>query len=423
MNVRSEGVVIVGGGAGGLELAIRLAKAGHKDVLLIDRSATHVWKPRLHELAAGFRRGEVDELDYAGLAEHWGFGFERGELADIDPEARTLTLAEWREDDGRVRMPGRCIGYQAVVLAIGGVTPDMGVEGVLEHALMLDSEADAERLFERFSTGLLAHRAGQRSDPFHIAIVGSGATGVELAGLLATEARASSLAPRECQPRVKVTLLEATDTFMPGMEDEVRQSIRKRLLNVGIDIHTEQQVSRVDRDRLTTDGGDEFPADLTIWAAGRVGPPVADSIDALATNKKRQWRVKPTLQSVDSDHVFALGDCSVIDDEPAPPTAQAASEQAEHLAKELPRFLAGETPAPFVYEDKGTLLSLGEAGSVGEVKGWFADDVQLRGRLARAAYQGLQRQHQFILLGPLKGTAEALSDVLGRSVGPRLKIH
>ncbi|MBN8414386.1 NAD(P)/FAD-dependent oxidoreductase [Halomonas cupida] len=423
MNTRSEGIVIVGGGAGGLELAIRLAKAGHKDVLLMDRDATHVWKPRLHELAAGFTRASVDELDYAGLAQQWGFRFEQGELADVDAGHKRFTLAPWKDDNGRVLVAERQLSYDALVLALGGVTPDMGVDGVLDNAFLLDSERDAERLYRHFSAGLLARRSQGCSDPYHVAIVGTGATGVELAGLLATEARASSMAPKEIQPEVKVTLLEATDTFMPGMDDEVRHVVQARLQEAGVDIHTAQQVNAVSAQRVTTEGGQSFPADMTIWAAGRVGPSLASRMKGLAVNDKRQWIVRPSLQAMDNDAVFALGDCSWIEESPAPPTAQAASEQAEHLARELPRYLAGDDPVPFRYEDKGTLLSLGEAGSVGTLRGVFADDITLRGRLARAAYQGLQRQHQFLLLGPWKGAAEAVSDAFGRSVGPRLKVH
>src|SRR5699024_5562078 len=122
---------------------------------------------------------------------------------------------------------------------------------------------------------------------------------------------------------------------------------------------------RVAGDMVETKAGDRFPADLTVWTTGRVGPPVADAIDALATNKKRQWLVRPTLQSTNEDTVFALGDCAYLQDDPAPPTAQAASEQAEHLAVQVPRYLAGDAPTAFEFKDKGTLLSLGDAGALG----------------------------------------------------------
>ena len=96
-------IVIVGGGAGGAELSVRLAKAGQSDVLLIDQSQTHVWKPRLHEVAGGARRNEIKAYDYKQLAQDWGFTFEQGELTDLDHSARRLTLAapqciqRWRQ--------------------------------------------------------------------------------------------------------------------------------------------------------------------------------------------------------------------------------------------------------------------------------------------------------------------------------------
>src|SRR5699024_8902883 len=155
---------------------------------------------------------------------------------------------------------------------------------------------------------------------------------------------------------------------------------------------------------------------------GRVGPPVADDIEALATNKKRQWQVRTTLQSVDHDAIFAFGDCSYIVDDPAPPTSQAANEQAEHLATELPRFLSGETPAAFEFKDKGTLMALGAAGNVGKIRGMLSKDLQVRGRLAGAAYRGLQRQHQFRLLGTTRGLAAVCSDLF-RKAGPQLKVY
>lgn len=423
MTNHSHPIVIVGGGAGGLELAVRLAAKGYSDLLLIDSGQTHVWKPRLHEMAAGMRGGEVDALDYAGLASYWGFAFERGTLSDVDPETRTLTLASMADSNNQTTVPGRRIGYQVLVLALGGVTPDMGIDGVLDHAFLLDRQNDAQALFQHYSVGLLARaHARDATTPYRVVVVGSGLTGVELSAHLSTDAVCADLAPAEQLPEIRLTLLEATDTFMGSMNDEVRQSVAERLRDIGIEIRTGQQVSRVSADTVETEADESFPADLVVWATGRVGPPVADDIQALPTNKKRQWQVHTTLQSLAHDAVFALGDCSCIQDNPAPPTAQVASEQAEHLATEIPRFLEGDTPGRFQFKDQGTLLSLGDAGSVGKLRGRFSDDLQVRGRLARAAYRGLQRQHQFRLLGVGPGVAATLSDLFHKS-GPQLKVY
>jgi NADH dehydrogenase len=293
---------------------------------------------------------------------------------------------------------------------------------VLDYAMMLDFGIDAEALFRRFSAGLLASSL-PGGGPFRVVIVGSGATGVELASYLVTDSLCAAIAPHSAAPEIQVTILEASDTFMPGVADEVREAVTHRLGKAGIEMKTGQQVNQISVDEVTTGDGNRFPADLAVWATGRVGPPVAGRIEALATNKKQQWIVRPTLQATASDAVFALGDCSYIEDNPVPPTAQAASEQAEHLARQLPQYLADAKPEPFEFKDKGTLLSLGEAGAIGSMRGFFSSDFQVRGRLARAAYRGLQRQHQYLLLGPVKGTAEVISDVFGRKVGPHLKVY
>lgn len=440
-STNSGDIVIVGGGAGGLELAVRLAKAGHEDVLLIDRETTHVWKPRLHEVAAGLGRRQVDELGYAGLAEQWGFRYECGTLESIDSQQRQITLAAMTSDTDSTcdEVPTRIKGYRQLVLALGGVTPDMGVEGVLEHACLLDSPADAERIAERYSRGLLAHHTRTADatdekamlDPYRVVIVGSGATGVELAAYLAGEGRSAheSRTPdarsRESSD-VEITILEATDTFMPGVSQELRDAIHQRLVTEGINIELSRQVAKVSDTCVVTGEGEEaetLAADLVVWAAGRVGPAIVEKMEGLASNKKRQWQVTAGLECLDHDDIFALGDCCCIEGDPVPPTAQVASEQAEFLAEELPRRQKGEPAQDFVFKDSGTLLSLSNAGSVGELSGKWAQDLQVRGRFARAAYHGLQRQHQFLLLGNVKGTTEMISDVFRRSMGPHLKVH
>lgn len=423
MDTRSHRIVIVGGGAGGLELAVRLAADDQKDVLLIDSEQTHIWKPRLHEMAAGMRRGQVDELDYAGLASQRGFAFERGTLADVDPQAATITLAALAGANGRTPVAERRIGYETLVLALGGVTPDLGTEGVLDHAILLDRASDAERLFQSYSTGLLARAVKAGDEPYHVVIVGSGLTGVELSAHLATDAICADLSPATALPDIRVTILEGSDTFMGGMEDTIREAVYARLGDAGVAVELEQQVSKVTDEAVETDSGERFPADLTVWATGRVGPPVGDDIQALATNKKRQWQVRRTLQTIEHDSVFALGDCAYVADDPAPPTAQAASEQARHLATELPRYLAGNAPAQFTFQDQGTLLSLGAAGNVGKVRSRFNKDLQVRGRFARTAYRGLQRQHQLLLLGKSRGIAAMIGDLFGRKAGPQMKVY
>ena len=423
MSVTSTRVVIAGGGAGGLELAIRLARQGGIRVFLVDQSDTHIWKPRLHEMAAGARRSMVDEMEYAGLAERWGFVFVQGSLCDVDPEARRIELGAM--DDARERkvVGARELAYDVLVLALGGVTPDLGVEGVTEHAFMLDRAEDAEAVFNRLSLAALEATVHARDPVMDVLIVGTGLTGVELAAYLATDAQPAAVAPRDARPGLRVTLVEAMDEFMPSMGDAERAAVRERLQKAGVTIRTGCQISRVAPDHVETNDGRRFDSQLTVWATGRVGPPVVDEIATLCANDKRQWRVRKTLQSLTSRDVFALGDCAAVEGSEAPPTAQAASEQATHLARELPRYCAGEMPRAFEYRHKGTLMSLGAAGAVGRLRSGFGRDLQIRGRLAAAAYRGLERQHGMVVLGAARGTGRLLADLFSLDHGPRVKVH
>ncbi|MBS63730.1 FAD-dependent oxidoreductase [Salinisphaera sp.] len=401
MSEPNQEIIIVGGGAGGAELAVRLARAGCGPLRLIDQAASHVWKPRLHELAAGASKGELGEIPYQDIAERWGFVFEQGALADIDAEAKTICLDDDSTHD-----------YRLLVLAVGGVTPDLGVEGVKEHAVMLDRYPDAPALYQRF-TAALDKAAAQPPRPARVAIVGSGLTGVELAGYLASNPEVVASPDSGLPQTLEIHLIEASSTFMPVIDDDrTREDVRSRLADLGIRIHTGQKIAQVQADGVKTESGDRFDADMTVWAAGRVGPPLASRIDALATNDAQQWLIRDTLQSRDYDDIFAIGDCSACPQAEWPATAQVASQQAEHLSEQITAYLDGRAPTAFSFGDKGMLMSFGNGGDLGLVVGPTNDYVRISGHVSHAAYRGLQRQHQWVLLGTKTTLEGAVGDVV-----------
>lgn len=135
-------VVIVGGGAGGLELATHLgdtlSKRGTADITLIDKHRTHVWKPKLREIAAGSMDMSAHEVDYLAQA-HWHrFRIRLGELTGIDRERREVRVAPYMDDEGRLVTPARAFRYDTLVIAIGSLSNDFGTPGVREHALRLE---------------------------------------------------------------------------------------------------------------------------------------------------------------------------------------------------------------------------------------------------------------------------------------------
>ncbi len=180
-------IVIVGGGAGGLELATRLGSLGRRgraEVTLIDATMTHVWKPLLHQVAVGTMDAHEDDLDYLHHARAHHFRFRLGRVDSLDRARRVVTTAPYLDDDGLEVIPRRSFFYDTLVMAVGSISNDFGVPGVREHCLYLDTREQADRVQRKlFNSCLRTHTRPESSarEPLHVAIIGAGATGVELA--------------------------------------------------------------------------------------------------------------------------------------------------------------------------------------------------------------------------------------------------
>ena len=184
-------VVIVGGGAAGLELATqlgdRLHHTGEGRVTLLDLSPTHLWKPLLHSVAAGSLKPSEHELNYLAQA-HWhNFRFRFGEMVGVDRNRKLVMTAPTYDEDNRLITPAGGISYDTLVIAVGSVTNDFGVPGVAEYAIPLETADQAKRFNRRLVNACL--RAQTQTEPIrpgqlHIAIIGAGATGTELAAEL-----------------------------------------------------------------------------------------------------------------------------------------------------------------------------------------------------------------------------------------------
>lgn len=130
-------IVIVGGGAGGLELATQLGKLGRgkkAKITLVDRNHSHLWKPLLHEVATGSLDEGVDALSYLAHARNHHFQFQLGSVVDINRENKTITLAELRDDKGELLVPERKLAYDTLVMALGSTSNDFNTPGVKSTA-------------------------------------------------------------------------------------------------------------------------------------------------------------------------------------------------------------------------------------------------------------------------------------------------
>jgi NADH:ubiquinone reductase (H+-translocating) len=146
-------ILIVGGGAAGLELATRLGdrlgERGYAQVELLDRSRTHLWKPQLHEIASGSMDLGTHELDYAAQARRHHFRFRLGEMIGLDRHRRELQVGTIVDEEGRPLTPPRTLGYDTLIIAVGSLTNHFGVPGVKQSRLHNRGHAPSLQHFDR----------------------------------------------------------------------------------------------------------------------------------------------------------------------------------------------------------------------------------------------------------------------------------
>lgn len=428
-------IVIVGGGAGGLELATalghRLGRRHRAEVTLVDANPTHLWKPLLHEVASGSLNSYQDELNYLAHARAHGFRFQFGRMEDLDRGSRRIQLAPILDDEGREVVPRRWLAYDTLVIAIGSVSNDFGTPGVREHCHFLDTRAEADELHRDLLFALLRAEADQEAPrEVGVAIVGGGATGVELAAELHHMGEELTRYGAPVRPgALAITLIEAADRLLPGLPERLSRSAREALEALGIRVLTSARVTRVDEEGVHLADGSTVRADIRIWAAGVKAPPILNGLAGLESARNGQLVVRSTLQTTRDENIFAFGDCAWCPSEPGsarvvPPRAQAAHQQASLLARSLARRLQGKELPEYRYRDFGSLVNLSRYTALGTLMGsLFRKGQTFEGRLARWAYLSLYRMHQMALHGPWRTLILILTDRLQRVTQPTLKMH
>jgi NADH dehydrogenase len=226
-------IVIVGGGAGGLELAMRLGKKLGKSnqaiITLVDKSLTHLWKPLLHEVAAGTLDSHEDELSYLTHASSSHFNFQLGEMIGLNRNARKIILGSVFNKSGDELVPGRELSYDILIIAVGSISNDFNIDGVKQYCSFLDNRKQADQFQQFFLRNLM--RAQNQTTPLtpgqlDIAIVGGGATGVELAAELhytIRQAVAYGLDRIDPEHDVKLTLIEAANRILAVLPERFQQ--------------------------------------------------------------------------------------------------------------------------------------------------------------------------------------------------------
>jgi NADH:ubiquinone reductase (H+-translocating) len=430
-------IVIVGGGAGGLELATRagdrFGRSGRAVVTLVDKNETHLWKPLLHEVAAGSMDIHAHQLDYLAQARWHHFNFCCGALEGLDRGRREITVAPTVDERGDEVIPRRKLPYDTLVIAIGSVANTFGVPGVAERAYALESAGEADRFHRRLINACIQanYRSGGAEARLRIVIVGGGATGVELAAELHNTTRvlaAYGLENIDPARFLQITLLDAGPRVLPMLPERIAAAVTVALEDIGVRVACSEQAVEVAAGEVRTRSGHSFPADLTVWAAGIKGAGVLKDLDGLETNRINQLMILPSLQTTRDPDVFALGDCSAFPREGGgpvvPPAAQAAHQQASHMLKSIARRLDGQSPAPFRYRDFGSLVSLGQYSTIGSLMGFLSGrSYRVEGWFARIMYLSLYKMHLYALHGPIGVVLDTLARFLKRGTEPQVKLH
>jgi NADH:ubiquinone reductase (H+-translocating) len=432
-------IVVVGGGAAGLELVTRLGdrlgKRGPCEIILVERSRTHLWKPLLHAVAAGSMDPSEHQLNYLAQA-HWHhFRYQFGEMIGLDRVGKRVHLGATFDEEGRQITAARSVGYDTLVIAIGSITNDFGTRGAAEHAVPLETPEQAMRFHHRLVNACLRAQSQDedvRPGQLHVAIIGAGATGTELAAELYQTARevvAFGLDHVDPDKDIRIILVEAADRILPALPERISEAMLIILRRLGVDVRTKARVAEVRADGVKLASGEIIPSELVIWAAGVKGPDVLRDLDGLEVNRANQLVVTPTLQTTRDADIFAIGDCAACPreghDQPVPPRAQAAHQQASHLVRQLKRRLEGKPLEPFVYRDFGSLVSFGRLGAVGSLMGFaIGKGLFIEGALARLMYRSLYKMHEMALHGASKTLIGALARGLSRRRGePKVKLH
>jgi NADH dehydrogenase len=426
-------IVVVGGGAGGLELATKLgdqlARSGKAHVTLVDRNATHLWKPLLHEVAAGSMDIHAHQLDYLAQARWHRFTFALGALTGLDRERHEVIVGAVRDDQGTEVLPERRLAYDTLVLALGSESNDFGTPGVRDNAFTIDQAADANIFHRRLVNACFRANFTADGSVLHIAIVGAGATGVELAAELHNTTRslaAYGLTHFDPEKQIRITVVEAGPRILPGLPEYVAEETQRVLESLGVSVLTNEKVVGIDAGAVKTASGRSVPAQFTVWAAGIRCANVLATL-GLETDRINRLVVKPTLETTRDANIFAIGDCAAApwtEGKFVPPRAQAAHQQSSHLVKTIKRRLAGREPTAYHYRDFGSLISLGHYDTVGQLMGFVGGGrMRVEGFLAKLFYVALYRQHVWALHGFWRMALDTLARLIKRQTEPKVKLH
>jgi NADH dehydrogenase len=372
-------VIVVGAGFAGLAAVAELHRAGAR-VMLVDRNIYSTFQPLLYQVATGgLNPGDV-AFPLSTLAYKRAARFRPGQLAGIDPAARTVTLTD-----------GTVLDYDYLVLGTGVSAAHYGVTGAAEHTFGLYTRRDAVALRDHIMARLERLDIEGPGKTVNFTVVGGGATGVELAGALAELRALDTAFPGVDRADVRIRLVEMAPALLAPFHPKLQAYALQELRHRDVDVHLDTKIKEITEDRVILESGDELPSDVTVWAAG-VSAPAEVTAWGLPQGRGGRVQTGPDLRVSGQDRIFATGDIALIEGQPLPQLAQPAIQAGRHAGKQIARLMTGRPTEPFHYHDKGIMATIGRRSAVVEL----ARGMRLRGTLAWLAWLAL---HLVYLLG------------------------
>ena len=375
---------------------------------------------------------DASQVDFRAHAQLHNFEFQLGRLSGLDRAKKHIRLAAIVDRKGCEVVAERKLSYDTLVIAVGSTANDFGTEGAADYCLFLDNLKQARSFHSLLLNAFLQKEF--LDDPsarkLSIAIVGAGATGVELSAELRYASRQMKFYGMHniTADKVELKIIEAAPRILPALPERLSKAAERELSRQNIEVMTGSAVSKATSEGFVLNDGTMIQADIRVWAAGVKAPEFLTTLDGLETNKINQLKVRQTLQTTLDDAIFAFGDCAeccqVGCDRPVPPRAQSAHQQASLLLKTLTGLLTGSEPEYFIYRDYGSLVSFSKYTTVGNMMGSLqGKSMFIEGRVARLFYASLYRMHQVAIHGPLRTTLIWLNDKITKALNPKMKLH
>lgn len=396
-------VVVVGAGFAGVSATATLSKEGFR-VTLIDRHPYNTFQPLLYQVATGgLNAGDVTYSLRYYAAKHEGVRFRRAAVTGLDHERQEVIC-----DDG-VR-----IHWDYLVIGNGITTNHFGIPGAAEYTMSMYTRAEALKVRDTIfgSLEIIAGTSHPNTGGFTVVVVGGGATGVEMAGQMAelkTETIPNTY-PELNPALVKVVLVEMTGNLLAPFDDSLRKYALRELIKRGVDVRLNTAISEVHADRVDFKDGSSMPVDLVIWAAGVSGS-AAIRDWGLPIGRAGRIEVNTDCRVIGQERIFAIGDSSIIVDNPLPQLAQPAIQEGKFVGKQIARLHRGLPTETFSYYDKGTMATIGRGDAVLQMP----IGLKLKGVVAWLGWIAL---HIVFLLGG-RNRVQTLVNLGSRYAGPR----